>query len=282
MTPDDCCILNAGGGAWAFEGLARDLSDALWIDVAETPRRFNYLLCVDWFDPQTCGELFIPFASIQIAADKRLLADVFNRHRVPRPETHLLESLDAAQRFVAERSDREWCLKYPTGCGASGHRMFRPGQTLPASWPFPLVVQEFVRLERPEVYRIYAAGGELFGWNARRFPPETDPSPWVAHARGARYEILGQPPSGAVVAAEAALRATGLLDSFGAADLLRRPSGEWIVLEVGTDGMFNHVDRNLEHPALEREIGKRIAEAFWKRAGGRPWAPGEWRPLSES
>jgi hypothetical protein len=90
--------------------------------------------------------------------------------------------------------------------------------------------------------------------------------------------LAGDPPSGAVAAARAALDAVGLLASFGCADLLRRPTGEWVVLEVGTDGMFNHVDRELGLPELEREIQRRIAEAFWSRVGDwRPWGS-TWHP----
>ncbi len=147
--------------------------------------------------------------------------------------------------MLAEEPTREWCLKFPTGCGASGHRRLVPGMALPKGWPLPLLVQEFIRLDRPEVYRTYAAGGELFGWVVRRFPDGITPSPWVAHARGARYAVAGEASVTALAAARLALEATGLLGAFGCVDLLRRPSGEWIVLEVGTDGMFNHVDRDL-------------------------------------
>ena len=40
----DCCVLNAGPGAWAFEPLANQLAAALGIDVSTEPRRFNYVL----------------------------------------------------------------------------------------------------------------------------------------------------------------------------------------------------------------------------------------------
>lgn len=90
--------------------------------------------------------------------------------------------------------------------------------------------------------------------------------PWVAHARGARYAHAGEPPTPALEAARRALAAAGLLDSFGCADLLRKPTGEWVVLEVGTDGLFNHVDRELDDAELERELNVRIANAFWKAA----------------
>ncbi|MBY0527216.1 MAG: ATP-grasp domain-containing protein [Gemmataceae bacterium] len=278
MKPETCCILNGGGGAWAFASLALQLSDALWVDVSETPRDYNYSLHLDDIDPAACGELFISIHAMQLAADKRLLAERFASEGVPTPETRLINSLAEAESIVAEEPGREWCLKFPTGCGGSGHRMLTPGMALPKDWPLPLVVQEFVRLERPEVYRIYGAGGQLFGWVARRFPAGTKPSAWVAHARGARYELAGEPPAEAIVAARSALESVGLLGSFGCVDLLSKPSGQWVVLEVGTDGMYNHVDRDLGLPELELTIQRRVAEAFWSRADWRPWGSEAWRP----
>jgi hypothetical protein len=190
--------------------------------------------------------------------------------------------MQGAERLLAAEPDRKWCLKFPTDCGASGHRFLTSGMTLPGAWPLPLIVQEFVKLQRPEVYRLYAAGGCLFGWVARRFPEGVKPSPWVAHARGAGYELAGDPPQEAVAAARAALEASGLLDSFGCADLLQAPGGQWVVLEVGTDGMFNHVDRDIGHPGLEQEIQRQIAEAFWGSFGSwRPWGGGDWHARSD-
>src|SRR5262249_2687087 len=120
------------------------------------------------------------------------------------------------------------------------------------------------------------------GWIARRFPAGAKASPWVAHARGARYERSGEAPAAALVAARAALVATELIGSFGCVDLLRKPSGEWVVLEVGTDGLVNHVDRELGDPELEWEIQRRIAEAFWARLGPPPWGRGKWRPDTDT
>ena len=54
------------------------------------------------------------------------------------------------------------------------------------------------------------------------------------------------------------------LESFGCVDLLRRPAGEWVVLEVGTDGLFNHVDRDLGDATIGNEILRRISAAFWR------------------
>lgn len=134
-------------------------------------------------------------------------------------------------------------------------------------------MQEFVRLARPEVYRTYAAGGELFGWVVRQFSGGTRPSPWLAHARGARYEPAGDPPA-ALAAAGSALAAAGPIDSFGCADLLPAPGGGRLVLEVGTDGLTSQVDRDLGLPDLEREVRRRVAEAYWAGGGEPPWGRG--------
>lgn len=270
---EECCILNSGSGSWAFEPLALRLSSVLGVDIVNEPRRFNYVLYVeDTGILHGCGT-FISLDSVRLASDKRLLATAFAEHGVPTPITHLLPTFAEVRSHVAEHSSTEWCLKYPTSCGANGHRLVTANTEEPANWPTPFILQEFIRLERPEVYRTYCAGGELFGWVTRRFPEGTQSSPWVAHARGARYVVLGAPPVEAVEPARRALAATGLLNSFGCVDLLRRPTGEWVVLEVGTDGIFNHVDRELEDIELERELDQRIAKAFWHAAQRRHELP---------
>ena len=60
--------------------------------------------------------------------------------------------------------------------------------------------------------------------------------------------------------------AAQLWDSFGCVDLLHKPTGEWVVLEVGTDGLFNHVDRDVGDAELQGELHRRIAAAFWRAA----------------
>ena len=241
---NDCCVLNSGSGAWAFESLANELSASLGVEVSNEARAFNYVLHVDQSDWPTEGTVFIPIESVRLAADKRLLAARFAEFEVPIPATRLLDSWDAVLDYVRRHSTYEWCLKYPTSCGGSGHRLISGESAEPPNWPRPFIVQEFVRLERPEVCRMYCAAGELFGWVARRFPVGSRVSPWVAHARGARYVRLGEPPCEALEASRCALRAAGLLDSFGCVDLIQKPAGQWVVLEVGTDGLFNHVDRD--------------------------------------
>lgn len=266
VAPKDCCVLSGGNGAWAFEPLAQQLSKSLGIDISSAPRRFNYLLHLEDAHGSNGENLFIPIKAIRLASDKRLLARIFAERGAPTPETRLLDTFGEVLQHVENNPDRAWCLKYPTSCGASGHRLVSQESAEPANWPRPFIVQEFIRMERPEVYRTYCAGGELFGWVARRFPEGAKVSPWVAHARGARYERLNDPPATAQAGARRALIAGELWDSFGCADLLRKPTGEWVVLEVGTDGLFNHVDRDLGDKELEDELQRRVAVAFWKAA----------------
>lgn len=270
-TPDanNCSILNQGLGAWALEEHAERLSRALNIDVSESPRDYNYLLAWDG-EESPSGKLFIPFDAVQIASDKRLQAKLFNDRGVAIPETILVETPETVRRIITTRSDIRWCLKYPTSCGASGHRLLKPDTEIPIKdWPLPYIVQEFIPSDQPSVYRTYAANGECFGWNVRKFPEGKTAKPWVAHAQGARYEILEEaPPPKAKKEARLALEVCGLIGSFGCADLLfdtRR--NLWMILEVGTDGLYNHVDRDIGNDAVAREIDRRIGSAFWAWVG---------------
>jgi hypothetical protein len=122
LLPQECCVLNGGDAAWAFEPLAGQLSSSLRIDVCEKPRRFNYLLQVDDSN-QPVEDVFIPTASIRLASDKRLLAEVFREHEVPTPLTRLFDTYEDVSHFVRAHSEKEWCLKYPTSCGAAGHTL---------------------------------------------------------------------------------------------------------------------------------------------------------------
>lgn len=255
-------ILNAGSGAWVFEEHAQRLAGALRLEVSATPADYNYLL--GWESPSApTGQSFIPFESIRIASDKRRLAAVFASHQVATPRTYLLTSQDEVEQVIAAVPQSAWVLKWPIGCGGSGHRLQAPEAPIPPDWPRPYVLQEFVHLETPEVYRLYAVAGETFGWNARRFPSGATTSPFVAHAQGARYADAGSVPPEAELQARQALAATGLLDSFGCADLMRSAAGEWLVLEVNTDGLFSHIDRDINLERVAAEIDQRLACAFW-------------------
>ena len=264
-------ILNQGAGAWAFEPLADQLARALWLDVSDEPADVNYVLSWDRPAPPL-GQSFIPASAVEIAADKRLQVDRFASGGVPTPQTHLLDTLSQAVQ-LDDRVGR-WIVKYPTSCGASGHRFVDDPSSLISDWPRPFIVQEFIDLDPPEVFRMYGAGGSLFGWNVRRFPDGKDVSPWVAHATGAVYSHPGPAPADAVVAARNALDACGLLGSFGCVDLLNGPDG-WLVLEVGTDGLVNHVDREVGEP-FATELDGKLAESFWAELGPAPWGS-DWR-----
>lgn len=218
-------VLDSGGGAWVFESLARELSRALGVvPLVETPTERNYLLAWDG-NIAPAGESFIPFSSIEVATDKRLIARAFEQEAVPCPTTLLLDETEL-EAFLQRESSRRWLLKFPTGCGGTGHRFIEIGDQVPADWPGPLVVQEFISMNRPEVFRLYGVAGELFGANARRCS-EQAPSVFVAHARGARYEAA-ELPEDAFRVARSALEATGLFDSFGCVDLLLDTNNRWL------------------------------------------------------
>jgi hypothetical protein len=191
-----------------IRAISVQLTSSLGADVAIEPRRFNYLLHLeDPYSPIGC-ETFIPIEAIWLASDKRLLADAFTAHGVPTPETYLLHTFPEVVRHVCQHSGIEWCLKYSTGCVASGHRLITGASDEPPNWPRPFIVQEFIRMERPEVNRMYCATGEMFGWIVRRFPEGARTSPWVAHARGARYVRLVPSPSEALEVARRGFQKT--------------------------------------------------------------------------
>ena len=258
---DNAVILNAGSGAWAFESLADDLARAFDISVSETPAACNYVLAWDG-EQAPAGRNFIPFEAIEIATDKRELARVFARHKVATPATFLLDTVAELHAFLRVHAANRWVLKWPTGCGGAGHRLIDAHSVVPDDWPRPFVIQRFIEMRRPEVFRIYAVTSELFGWNARRFARDFEnPDPFVAHARGAFYDEAGVAPAAAIEVARHSLGAANLLDSFGCADLLRDQNGDWLALEVNTDGRWMHVDRDTL-PSISREIETRLAAAF--------------------
>ena len=279
-----CAILNKSPVGWAFEELAQKLSYVLWVDVSEEPADYNYVLGWEENDIDSCGKMFIPFEGIKLASDKRLLARIFADSDVRTPKTlicedreELREAILLHRRFEND-SNCEWCLKWPLSCGATGHRIITSSSDIPKNWPKPFLLQKFIRQLDPAVYRLYCANGELFGWNARKFPDGVKKSPWVAHARGARYVEAGNAPILALMEAKKALAATNLLGSFGCVDLMTDSDGSWVVLEVGTDGVFNYVDRELGNLDWEWEIKRRVAESFWSSFDKKPWGEGAWRP----
>lgn len=260
-------ILNAGNAAWIFAEHAQRLARIMNVEISSTLTDHNYLLGWESSEPPA-GKTFIPFVAIEIASDKRKLAEVFAKHQVSTPRTYLLESAEEVQQLIEKEMRSSWVLKWPTGCGASGHRLQELNMPIPQDWPRPYLLQEFIRLEVPEVYRLYCVGGETFGWNARRFPSSANTSPFVAHAQGARYEAEGCVPPEADFQARQALTCTNLINSFGCADLIKDEKGNWLVLEVNTDGIYNHVDRDINIVNTANEIDERIARAFHAWRGG--------------
>ena len=198
---------------------------------------------------------------IKLASDKRLLAKVFKENNIPVPETHLLDNYREVVKFI-DSNFNQWCIKYPVGCGASGHRIINSITDIPQDWLTPYVVQKFIHLDKPMVYRVYCAGQKIFGWNVRKFPEEIKKQPWVAHALGAVYEVLDNIPDKVIDIATNTFKATHLFYSFGCADFIQDNLGNWLVLEVGTDGLFNHVDRHIGNVSLEIEIAENICFAF--------------------
>lgn len=77
--------------------------------------------------------------------------------------------------------------------------------------------------------------------------------------------VYPDPPATAAQAATAALEATSLLQTFGCVDLLQRSDGSWVVLEVGTDGLFTHLDRDLNDSAFETGLLERVCDSFSRR-----------------
>jgi glutathione synthase/RimK-type ligase-like ATP-grasp enzyme len=253
-------ILNAGNEAWIFEEHAQRLARVMNLEISTTPSDYNYLL--GWEGSEPSGKSFIPVEAIQLASDKRSLAEVFAKHQVAIPKTYLLDSEEEVKRLLQKESQSQWVLKWPIGCGASGHRLQDLDTPIPHDWPRPFVLQEFIQLEVPEVYRLYCVANETFGWNARRFPSGAKVSPFVAHAQGARYETESAVPLEAEFQARQALSCTNLINSFGCADLMRDQRGNWLVLEVNTDGIYNHVDRDISIGNIANEIDERLAAAF--------------------
>src|SRR5687768_10466033 len=119
-------IINVGSGAWAFEPIAQHLSQVLPAPLLPGAD-LVYLLGWEENTPPECHAMFIAWDSIQLASDKRLLAENFARHGVPTPRTYVLENEIELRRFLERESRAEWILKWPTGCGGSGHRLLHEG-----------------------------------------------------------------------------------------------------------------------------------------------------------
>ncbi len=271
-------ILNQGNGAWAFSHHAQRLARSLWLKIGDSPAPLNYVLWCE--DDRLYSNInsFIPLSGIKIASDKRLIAQKFIEYNVATPKTFLIETKDELSDFLRKNNNQQWCLKWPTGCGGMGHQLINSQnyQQIADDYPRPFVVQKFVQMEKPKVYRTYCVAEEIFGWNVRQYAQEVDRvSPWVSHANGARYNVTRNIPDEAKLVATKALKATNLYSSFGCVDLII-DDDKWKALEVGTDGIYNYVDRDFNNSALEDLINKKLALAFWSKIGEPPWGKGEW------
>lgn len=264
-------ILNQSDGKWAFEDLAQMLSRVLWIDIKEEVGDLNYVLAIDNKINTNTLNTFIPIHSVDLASDKREVEKVFEKFKIRRPKTFVVKGREEAQTIIKENYQYSWILKYPTGCGGMHHRLIEDSSQIPKGWEAPYLLQEFIKSDRPEVYRLYCTDSELFGFNVRRFEDIKNKTPWVSHANGAKYVYGEKPNSKVIEIAKQALIATNLYQSFGIVDLIKDCAGEWYVLEVGTDGIYNYVDRDLENDSLLHELNERLAKAFWKKIGIPPW-----------
>lgn len=255
-------ILHQGSSRVVFGSFPETLSRITGLPIVDTEEGLDwaYLLAWDAETPPRC-RTFIPWDGIQFAHDKRTQARAFTERGIAIPETHLLPDAASVRRFVADRPDKDWTLKWPLGCGGTGHQILTSDTPITRAWPAPHLVQEFLRLESPSVHRLYVIAGEPLGWIIRRYPDGVTPSPWVALARGAIAEWAGDPPAEVVRLALGALRAGGLDQSFGCVDLLRHPDGHWVVLEVNTDGIYEYVARDLGLPDVTAELHNRLAAA---------------------
>ena len=240
---------------WAFGNLAEKLSYYLRCPISADACSHCYLLS----EPEKPADSYIPRASIDIASDKVRMEFHFSQFNVPRPETLLLS--DAAQVDNTLQNGREYLLKFPTSCGANGHYLAKSPFTPKRGWPKPYLLQEFIRAEKPKVYRVYFVSGIAIGSNVRKFDGDTDKI-LVAHAQGARYAFDEDVPPDGVTAARNAIVSTGLDKSFGVVDLIRDREGRWLVLEIGTDGIYNIVDRDYSNDRFDSLLHTAISISF--------------------
>src|SRR5688500_17517855 len=107
-------ILNAGNEAWIFEEHAQRLARVMNLEVHPTPSDYNYLL--GWEGAEPPGKSFISWEAIQLASDKRRLAEVFSKHQIATPRTYLLQSEEEVKQLISKETQSQWVLKWPTGC----------------------------------------------------------------------------------------------------------------------------------------------------------------------
>ncbi len=256
-------ILHSGPWKKVFGQFPEYLSRLTGWPIVEDDRdiSFGYVLGWDEEKPPRC-QTYIPFEAILSANDKREQYKRFKQFDVRIPETHLIDTKEGVFDFFESRPDKKWVLKWPDGCGGMGHQLLSSQTQITAFWRAPFLVQEFIRMNRPQVFRLTAADGIFFNWCVRKFPAEKKTSPWVSHALGAKFESIDQIPDEVEIEVKKALLATELFSSFGAVDLIQSEDGKWLVLEVNTDGVYHYVTREVGLPEYTKIFDQHIISSL--------------------
>lgn len=255
-------VLHRGPFRRLFGDFPEQLAETLDVPIVDDERDVDLGLILAWDGPPPRCRTFVPFDAIVAAQDKREQFRRFHAAGVSIPESRLFDDFPTAQAFALADHRRQWLLKWPLGSGAVGHVIIDRDTRVTRLWNPPFLIQEFIALDRPEVYRVFGCEGTLFGFNVRYFPPGTSSGPLVTLHRGAVYAPSGVPSPEVRDQACLALSAFGLLSTFGCVDLILPPDGTVRVLEVNADGLHQFVYRVPELPSLARELAERVRAAF--------------------
>jgi hypothetical protein len=251
-------ILLQPGDDWSFGPLADKLASFIGCGISEDEDGFCYVLSA----PKRADvHSYNPLPGLEVAADKRKQAEIFAKNGIPTPETHLLADENAVRDFLRSRADERWLLKFPTACGAFGHHLVSADFTAKRGWPQPFLLQRFIAMDIPRVYRVYCISGMAVGSTVRRFSAGKG-GIFVAHALGARYHHDDPVDEYGLAIAENAVVVAGFRWGFCVVDLLRDDAGNWLVLELGSDGIHNLVDRDYDNPELDLLVHTCIAMDF--------------------
>ncbi len=193
--PVHAAILHSGPWKNLFGDFPSYLSRVTGLPLVETPEGLDMAYVMGWpeHSPLPC-ESFIPLEAVYLAHDKRKQAAFFSTNGITTPETHLIFSEADALAFHRNRPDREWLLKWPTGCGGTGHQVLDDNTRITPFWKPPFLVQELIRMEVPRVYRLFAAGGETFNWCVREGTAKTGSSPFISYGTGASLGLRKMSP----------------------------------------------------------------------------------------
>jgi glutathione synthase/RimK-type ligase-like ATP-grasp enzyme len=266
-------ILHAGPWKDVFGDFPSRLSACTGLPITETPDGLALVYVLGWFEhrPLPC-ESFIPLDAIYLAHDKRKQAALFREHGIASPESHLVATEEEALAFPRQRPDKEWILKWPIGCGGAGHQILDANTVMTPLWRPPFLVQELIRMARPRVYRLFVAGGETFSWCVRESNERTAHTPFVSAAGGATVRLEAAVPEAARTEAVRAFMAAGLWDSLGGVDMIQSEAGQWLVLEMNTDGIYHFLQRVVEVPgfgeALDHFTDRAVKKRLARMAGG--------------